>query len=139
MSGNKVRHILLRNAQTTTIVDADDYDWLVNYGRWYLGDTGYAICQKGSKKVRMHRLVNDTPAERITDHINGNRLDNRRENLRTVDHSENNQVVGFTGRKYDLPPYVSWDVGKNKYVATYKKRKRFDNIEEAVQFTKDGI
>jgi hypothetical protein len=53
-------------------------------------------------------------------------------------HSENAQVAGFTGRKYDLPKYVSWDVEKNMYVATFKKRKRFDNIEDAVQFTKDG-
>ena len=136
MAGNK--HILLKNAQTTAIVDEDDYDWLMAYGRWWMNENGYAVCNKGKKKVRMHRLINKTEPEFITDHINGNRLDNRKENLRTVDHSENAQVAGFTGRKYDLPKYVSWDVEKNMYVATFKKRKRFDNIEDAVQFTKDG-
>ena len=37
----------------------------------------------------MHRVINNTPEGFETDHINGDRLDNRRINLRTVNHQQN--------------------------------------------------
>jgi hypothetical protein len=37
----------------------------------------------------MHRLINSTPDGFDTDHINGDTLDNRRENLRTATRAQN--------------------------------------------------
>jgi len=37
----------------------------------------------------MHRLILQPGSEQLADHINGNTLDNRRCNLRVVDHSQN--------------------------------------------------
>lgn len=70
------------------IVDEDDYDRLVEMGSWHLSDMGYAV-RRGAVEgvkctVRMHRIVNNTPDGLVTDHINRNRLDNRKINLRTV-------------------------------------------------------
>lgn len=39
--------------------------------------------------VVMHRLIAQTPAHLVTDHINHDTLDNRRENLRAVTQSQN--------------------------------------------------
>jgi hypothetical protein len=39
----------------------------------------------------MHRLILNPPAGFVTDHINGNRLDNRRINLRIATHRQNCQ------------------------------------------------
>lgn len=74
------------------LVDDVDYDKLSRYS-WCLAVGGYAT--GGSKAQRelghhfMHRVVNNTPKGKITDHIDGNPLNNTRGNLRTVDHSQN--------------------------------------------------
>jgi hypothetical protein len=53
----------------------------------------------------MHRLINNTPDGLETDHINRNRLDNRRKNLKSVTYQENQfnrdyQHGLFIGGKY---------------------------------------
>lgn len=62
------------------------------------GGGGWCVAEKGKKDLyvirpgaRLHRhvvgLVNGDP--RVPDHINGDRLDNRRENLRVATHRQN--------------------------------------------------
>jgi hypothetical protein len=86
------------------LVDEDDYIWLTLMGRWHLSSTGYAvmrtIVREKKQTLRMHRLVNNTPDDRITDHINHDWLDNRKANLRTVTHSENGRNLKDQGKGY---------------------------------------
>jgi hypothetical protein len=65
------------------IVDDRDYPWLVRF-KWHVAKRGtkrYACGWVGGKKMLMHRLLCEG---RVIDHINGNGLDCRRENLRGV-------------------------------------------------------
>jgi len=62
------------------IVDAADYEWLSRY-RWFLCGAGYAARHAPGKTILMHREIMQAPAGMVVDHINGNRLDNRRCNL----------------------------------------------------------
>lgn len=45
----------------------------------------------GHGLIYLHAIINGTPKEMQTDHINGDTLDNRCDNLRTVTVSENNR------------------------------------------------
>lgn len=59
-------------------VDDEDFAFLSTF-RWYLVK-GYAVTASG--KLKMHRLVLKAKAREICDHINRDKLDNRKANLR---------------------------------------------------------
>lgn len=77
------------------IVDDIDYEWLNNY-KWHYCRDGYAYLSlydkrtKLSKHVSLHRFILNAPKEKEVDHINRNKLDNRRLNLRIVTSQQNN-------------------------------------------------
>lgn len=75
-------------SKTFALIDNDDLK-LVSQFKWHLSDGGYAVNKSSKKSIRMHRLIDDTPQHLQTDHINRNRLDNRKKNLRRVTSLEN--------------------------------------------------
>lgn len=98
------------------LVDDRDLSFL-NQWKWHLSAKGYAVRKPGNKCIFMHRVLNNTPEGLQTDHINKNKLDNRRKNLRTVNNQKNhfnmplqkNSTSGFVG--------VSWSKEKRKWYA----------------------
>lgn len=80
------------------LVDDDDYEELSKY-KWRITSNGYALHTGPRDKDRkrktflMHRLIMDTPLGLCTDHKNGNKLDNRKENLRICTYSQNNYNI----------------------------------------------
>ncbi len=74
------------------MVDDDDYWWLMKFHWYYSASTGYARANiGGGKKANLHQLLLPRVAGLMADHINRNKLDNRRVNLRLVNKSENNR------------------------------------------------
>jgi hypothetical protein len=84
-----------------TVVDDEDYDLLAGY-RWSMHPRGYAQTGGGDHKELMHRMLLGLTPNRgggrgsgarslQADHINGDKLDNRRANLRIVTNQENHQ------------------------------------------------
>ena len=120
--------------EQTVFYDAADAHKVEPY-TWHLGpghNTFYAkrnIPRNGGKRlspVTMHRDLLGTPKGMLTDHINGNGLDNRRSNLRICSMSENmanrsKTVQNSTGYKgvYDLG-----DSQLNPYSAKIQKNKK---------------
>lgn len=57
-----------------------DHDNIIKYN-WF-NQKGYARARINKKNIFMHRFVMNCQEGDIVDHINGNKLDNRKENLR---------------------------------------------------------
>jgi len=69
-------------------VDPEDYLRVSRYS-WYYRH-GYALSEINGKEMRMHRFITGTIEDDIVvDHINRDRLDNRRSNLRELTAKEN--------------------------------------------------
>lgn len=81
------------------LVDDEDYE-VLNQSKWCLDSNGYAArCiweDQKRKRIYMHRVVVKAPKGMFTDHINGDRTDNQKANLRIVTHHQNN----FNRRKF---------------------------------------
>ena len=100
-----------RGIGKSAIVDEEDVE-LVAGVRWHVSDMGYAVNRSNGKTLRMHRLINRTPDRLYTDHKNGNTLDNRKSNLRTVTAKEN------ASNKHGVTGYF-WNTNKRKWQVTY--------------------
>ncbi len=80
-------------------VDAVDYERVAEF-EWFAGGVDGAVyaarhvrTPEGQVTVYMHRLLADAPYGKVVDHANGNRLDNRRANLRVCEQAENMRNV----------------------------------------------
>jgi hypothetical protein len=74
------------------LVDDGDFEFL-NEFNWKLVSDGYAARNERIagkiKTIYIHRIVNKTPKGMQTDHINGDRLDCQKPNLRNCTNSQN--------------------------------------------------
>lgn len=76
----------------TVLYSPEDHE-LISQCTWSIkGEKGYCVGKlETGRMVRMNRFIMGEPKGKIVDHINGNKLDNRRENLRITDMIGNGQ------------------------------------------------
>lgn len=110
------------------LISKNDLNNVMNY-TWYLGSTGYPVTYnklhdvipKQSIPHPLHRfLVPNAPHGHVVDHINRNRLDNRRDNLRIITAKENS--FNRTKPKNSKNKYKGVQkTGNNKFKAIISK------------------
>jgi hypothetical protein len=88
-----MKELALSSGAGVTIVDDDDFEYLSQW-RWHLNASGYATrCGHPKRgvyeKLYIHRIVIGAQQGQVVDHINGNKLDNRKGNLRLCNWSQN--------------------------------------------------
>jgi hypothetical protein len=75
------------------IISDEDYDRCLKI-KWSLTPNKYAQGLFEGKRIMMHHFIFGNPEDGfVVDHINRNKLDNRRENLRFATDSQNAQNV----------------------------------------------
>ena len=128
------------------IVDEDDAPWLSRHS-WHLHSAGYA-CRTfwPGGCVLMHReILGLKPGDqRIGDHINGDRLDNRKANLRVLEHDGLNRQNMKAGRGTSRFRGVSesrgrWKAqvqldGHNKFLGRFDTELEAALVAEAYRF-----
>ena len=117
------------------LVDSEDFA-LYGHMKWHLSDTGYALrrVKVNGKNVtyRLHRLIAGADSDEIVDHINRDRLDNRRSNLRIVDFVTN---VRNSDRIEYSKGYWYHKKNNNWVVEVYGiHRGTFEDEKEAAEF-----
>ena len=101
------------------LVDDEDYLTISRY-KWCFGNNGYAIrssYKTNSNHSLMHRMIIDTPKGMLTDHINGDKLDNRRSNLRIATKSENMMNAGMRTNNKSGFKGVTWSKNAKKWAS----------------------
>jgi hypothetical protein len=89
-----IAYLALRNRLgemvAEALIDADDLPLLIAHGQsWSPSPRGYVYGRSGKSSFTLHRFLLNPPADMDVDHRNGNRLDNRRCNLRVVTRQTN--------------------------------------------------
>ena len=126
------------------LVDDEDYERIVETKdkrgkpkKWYChnNNTSSDYAMSGNRRDSIHRLVMGNPKEMDVDHINGDTLDNRKENLRVCTRSQNSQnkrlnshsQSGYKGvheKNYPIrKKYVSRKTGKVTYYEHIPKKR----------------
>jgi hypothetical protein len=103
------------------LVDDEDFEALSKHN-WHVGYNApnqfYAkrwgkVCEKRNGQILMHREIMKTPDELQVDHINGNKLDNRKCNLRNCTHAQNQMNKAKAKNASSKFKGVRWDKKKN--------------------------
>lgn len=110
---------------------------------WSLSKTGYMVSRISGRVVKLHRYLLNPEGDKVVDHINGDRLDNRRENLRVVSQHANamNHSVSKNNKLGELGVSLTPQGKFRARIMVNRKEIRlgnFDTVEEAKTARKEA-
>lgn len=134
------------NQNQFVLLDDDDFEKFSKWS-WQVNNSGYVrrtlkrrMFKLPQTTIYLHRVMMEPPKGMVVDHINGDKLDNRRQNLRVVTQQQNqwnrhktnrNNKSGYTG--------VTWAKYNKNWLARIKVNGKqmclgsHYNIEDAVK------
>lgn len=120
-------------------IDTDDFEKVKGFC-WSVANTGYAQARDLGRDsiILMHRLIMEPSPDMVVDHINHNKLDNRKANLRVCKQAYNAKNVSKPVTNTSGYVGVYWDKEKSKWNAKIGYNNKsidlgyFNDIEEAV-------
>lgn len=117
------------------LVDDGDYARLITIGNWSLSNRGYAVHYSKPKNLYMHRLLLAAPPHLQVDHIDRDKCNNQRHNLRFATRSENQANKGVQVNNSSGYKGVTFHHGKWQARIRYQGQRihlgRFESAKEA--------
>ena len=118
-----------------TLIDAEDVERVPRH-RWFMHGKGYVQSQDVGL---LHAFIIGAMPGRVTDHINKNKLDNRKTNLRIVTLSENDYNSKLSANNTSGVKGVSYHKQSGGWEAALEtngveSRKLFRNFDDAVAY-----
>lgn len=140
--GSEFDEIVLKNRTGVVVgtakIDKEETERCSGY-KWSLNKDGYVISSKGGSNFYLHRYLIGASKGEYVDHINYDRLDNRKENLRICTNSQNlmhrsrlasNNTTGYHG--------IIFRKDRNKFRVEIQANKEkifighYDKIDDAI-------
>lgn len=106
-----------------TRIDAEDFV-KVTERIWCVSVVGYAVRCENRKAVLLHRMLMSDPLGMEVDHINLDKLDNRKENLRVATRPQNGSNTGIPSTNTSGYKGVVWRQDCGKWLAQIKVNKK---------------
>ncbi|GAB4073682.1 hypothetical protein GCM10028778_11850 [Barrientosiimonas marina] len=110
----------------TVKVDKEDVPMISRY-KWLLHDKGYILTKINQTTKYLHRMIMNPPGYMEVDHINLDKTDNRKSNMRVCTHIQNtwnrqgNGVAKITDRPLSKPYVARITIdGKHIHLGYYK-------------------
>lgn len=131
---------------TPFVIDKEDYEKIQEY-RWADNHNGYisTVVNIGNKKYKtiiLHRLITNCASDKVVDHINHDKTDNRKSNLRICTRQENNRNRRIAKNNMSNTTGVYFNEQSKKWVAyimvdqEQKYLGIYENIEDAIEARK---
>jgi hypothetical protein len=142
-NGDGISVIFLPNNKIA-LVDEENYSEIAQF-RWCLNTNGYPIRTENGQTTLMSRQIMNPPEDMYVDHIDGEPLNNKRDNLRICTNSQNQQHrVKLTSTSTSGYHGVSFYKSTCKWVSRIMTNGKriclgyFDTIEEAIEARKEA-
>lgn len=125
-----------KNKEYDCLIDEEDYEKVSQY-KWYVDRDGYAFTAKPN--LKMHQLILGKKEGYVIDHINHEKRDNRKSNLRHITRQANAMNMKKERGLYWSEKHNFWIVqirinAKTKHIGCYKtKEKAREARKEAEQ------
>lgn len=121
-------------------IDPGDYPQVAKY-RWVTNAAGYFVASLGSRSnhIFLHRLIMNPPDGTFVDHVDGDKANCRRRNMRLCSRTENNRNVGLQQNNQCGYKGVYWASDRRKWRAEITVGRKhihigsFDSPIEAAQ------
>lgn len=104
-------------------IDKEDYIKIKDF-KWFF-HYGYIVTKIKAKTIRIHRFIMDCQESGlVVDHIDGNPMNNRKNNLRIVTQGENNKNIKRKSKKQCTSKYIGVHLQPQKWIARIRVNKK---------------
>src|SRR5579885_1512781 len=148
-NGKRYYELTVTKRKTKYVIKFDEEDLkLIEPYQWKISKDGYAVTSFINRNnatiyLNMHKIIYEhhngkVPEGKDVDHVNNDKLDNRKENLQVLTKSEN---VKKAKQSKTTHPYIYFDIERNKYRCNWKNKYigRFSTLEEAIKAQQEYI